>query len=139
MRPGSFVLPALACLVLSAGAPRLAPAQSGPFHWQEIGKTSQGNPVYIDPKTVKREEGIVSAVIRVTFVKPVKTSKGAVTSARASAMFDCAKKLIAAKENTMFIDEASGRIFEHTKNVKPGFGPAIVGSFPDVAMSYLCK
>lgn len=136
MRLGSHALLALALVGIfsgSAGAQKRASTR-----WQEIGKTSQGNPVFIDPASVKKAAGIVTASIRVTFVKPVTTPRGSVTSARAIAMFDCAKKLIASKQNTLFIDESKGQVFQKTVNAEPGYGPAIGGSFADVAMKHFC-
>jgi surface-adhesin protein E len=106
--------------------------------WQEIGKTRTGNPVYVDPKTVKKADGIVSASLRVVYVKPAKTPKGDITVVRSAAMFDCAKNAIAAKETTMYLDEKLGTIFQRSTNVKPGFGPAIEGSFGDVALKHFC-
>jgi hypothetical protein len=108
--------------------------------WQEIGKTSAGNPVYVDPKSVKKgADGIVTATLRVTFVKPVSTPKGPITASRTVAMVDCAKKVVAVKENTYYHDEKSNSVYQHTAPKVPGYGPAIKGTLPDVAMAYLCK
>jgi hypothetical protein len=108
--------------------------------WQEIGKTSAGNPVYVDPKSVKKgADGIVTATLRVTFVKPTNTPKGPITASRTVAMFDCAKKAVAVKENTYYHDEKSNNVYQHSAPKTPGYGPAIKGTLPDVAMTYLCK
>ena len=108
--------------------------------WQEIGKTSAGNPVLIDPKSVKKAaDGIVTATVRVTFVKPVATPKGPITASRTVAMFDCAKQVVAVKENTYYHDEKTNRVYQHTAAGVPGYGPAIKGTLPDVALAYLCK
>jgi hypothetical protein len=108
--------------------------------WQEIGKTSVGNPVYVDPKSVKKTAGgIVTATVRVTFVKPANTPKGPITASRTVAMFDCGKKVVAVKENTYYHDEKAGTVYQHSAAVTPGFGPAIKGTLPDVAMTYLCS
>ena len=106
--------------------------------WQEIGTTSSGNPVFVDPKSVKSENGIVTATVRVQFVEPVATPKGAYTSARTVAMFDCAKRVVAVKENTYYLDEKKNRIGEHKVVGKPGFGTVILGTLPDVALRHLC-
>jgi hypothetical protein len=111
----------------------------GTGRWQQIGSTSQGNPVFIDPKSVKTAHGITSAWIRVTFNKPVKMPKGDVTAARAHAMFDCAKKTLATKENALYLDEKTGALAQRTVNAQPGFGPTIGGSFADVALKYVCR
>ena len=108
--------------------------------WQEIGKTSAGNPVYIDPKSVKKgPDGIITATVRATFVKPVSTPKGPLTASRTVAMFDCAKKTVAVKENTYYHDEKTNNVFQRSAAGKPGFGPASRGTLPDIAMAHLCK
>jgi len=127
----------LAALVLAtAPAPNAAQAP----RWQEIGKTSVGNPVYIDPKSVKKgADGIITATVRATFVKPVATPKGPITASRTVAMFDCAKKTVAVKENTYYHDEKANTVYDKRTVGQPGFGPAIRGSLPDVAMAHVCK
>ena len=108
--------------------------------WQEIGKTGIGNPVLVDPKSVKKDTaGIITATLRVAFVKPVATPNGPITSSRTVAMFDCKKQVVAVKENTYYHDEKSNSIYQHSAAKTPGFGPAIKGTLPDVAMAYLCK
>jgi hypothetical protein len=128
---------ALLIPVVAVGA--LAAPNAWQSKWQEIGKTSAGNPVYLDPKTVKKgTDGIVTATLRVTFVKPVTTGKGPITSSRTVAMFDCAKKAVAVKENTFYHDEAANKVFQKSAPKQPGYGPAIKGTLPDVAMTHLC-
>jgi len=122
-----------------ASAPTMPNAVQAP-RWQEIGKTSAGNPVYIDPKSVKKgADGIITATVRMPFVKPAATSKGPITASRTVAMFDCAKKTVAVKENIYFHDEKANNVFQRSAAGQPGFGPAIRGTLPDVAMAYLCK
>lgn len=107
--------------------------------WQEIGKTSVGNPVYLDTKSVKKgADGIITATVRATFVKPVSTPKGPITSSRTIAMFDCAKKTVAVKENWYYHDEKTNKVYQHSAPGKPGFGTTIKGSLPDVALAHLC-
>ena len=108
--------------------------------WQEIGKTGIGNPVLVDPKSVKKDTtGIITATLRVAFTPPTNTPKGPITASRTVAMFDCAKKVVAVKENTYYHDEKSNSIYQHSAAKTPGYGPAIKGTLPDVAMAYLCK
>ena len=107
--------------------------------WKEIGKTSVGNPVFIDPRSVKKgADGIITASVRATFVKPVATPKGPITASRTVAMFDCAKKVVAVKENIYFHDEKTNSVFQRSAAGQPGFGPAIRGTLPDIAMAHLC-
>ena len=107
--------------------------------WKEIGKTNVGNPVYVDPKTVKKApDGIITATVRTTFTKPVATPKGPIGASRTIAMFDCAKQVVAVKENIYYHDEKAGTIYNRSAPGKPGFGTVIKGSMPDVVMAYLC-
>lgn len=124
----------IASLALAAAAP--VQAQS---RWKEIGKTSSGNSVYIDPRSVKTVNGIINARVRVKFDPPVATPQGAWATSQTAAMFDCAKQTIAAKETIYYADERSNRIVERKVNAKPGFGPALGGSMAKLALDYVCS
>jgi len=115
--------------------PAVAAAQA---RWKEIGKTSSGNSVYVDPRSVKKVNGIVTARVRVKFDPPVKTPQGLWQTSQTLAMFDCAKSSIAAKENVYYVDEKAGKIADRKVNAQPGFGPALNGSMGKVALDYLC-
>jgi hypothetical protein len=129
----------LRLLALATCAALLRPAPlSAQTRWREIGRTSVGNPVYVDPKSVMRANGIVTATLRAEFVKPVRTPRGAITSSRTVAMLDCARRVIAVRENTYYHDERANKIYEHRVVGQPGYGPAIGGSLPDVALRQLC-
>ena len=128
---------AMLAAAIAAAGPRDATAQSP--RWRELGKTSVGNTVFVDQRSVKRDSGIVTATLRVVMTKPVATPKGGITSSRTVAMLDCAKRLVAVKENIYFIDEKTNSIYQQSKVGKPGFGPAIKGTLPDVALNELCK
>jgi hypothetical protein len=126
-------------LVFLASLTLLGANSATQSRWKEIGKTSTGNPVFVDPRSVKKgSDGIVTATFRVAFAKPVATPKGPITASRTTAMFDCEKKLVAVKENTFFHDESANRVFQKSAPGKPGYGPAIKGTLPDVALAYLC-
>jgi hypothetical protein len=117
----------------------LASGTVGAQPLQEIGTTSVGNPVLLEKGSVKRDaQGIVTATVRVRFVKPVKTPQGEWRSSRTIARFDCAKQVVAVKENWYFFDDAGKKEASHKVVGVPGFGPAIKGSLPDVAMKHLC-
>ena len=126
--------PFIVALLLLVPSERAA-AQS---RWKEIGKTSSGNSVYVDPRTVKTVNGIVTARVRVKFTTPVATPQGAWVSSQHIAMFDCAKSTVAAKETIYYADEAGTKIVEKKTIAKPGFGPAIGGSMTKVALDYFC-
>jgi hypothetical protein len=127
--------PLLAVALLAA--PLLTSGAQG--KWKEIGKTSVGNPVYVDPRSVKKVNGIITAKIRVKFVTPVKTPQGTWYTSQHIAMFDCAKSTIAAKESIYYGDAAETHVVDKKTIAQPGFGPAIGGSMTKVALDYICK
>jgi hypothetical protein len=126
---------------LSAGAQ--SPAQGHPqsrpkTHWKVIGTTAAKNIVYIDPASVRKANGIITARLQVRFIEPVKAVTADWRLSRHIAMFNCAKKTIAAKSTTYFSDSAGTKVVE-TKLVSiPGFGPAIGGSMTQIALDYVC-
>lgn len=128
MRPAILVI----AIFVSANS---AAAQS---RWQEIGKTSNGNSVYVDPRTVKKVNGIVTARIRVKFTTPVATPQGSWVTSQHLAMFDCAKSAVAAKETIYYADESGTKVVERKTIAKPGFGPALGGSMAKVALDHFC-
>jgi hypothetical protein len=120
--------------LLCAGA--TASAQG---RWKKIGKTSAGNPVFVDPKTVKTANGITSARVRVKFVKPVSTPEGQWKSSQSAAMFDCAKQKIAVKENVYYADDEGHKVIERNVAKIPGYGPTLDGTMAQIALDYFCK
>ena len=107
--------------------------------WREIGKTSTGNSVFLEGKSVRKApDGIVTASIRVTYSPPVDTPKGKVTSSRVVAMFDCGRQQVATKQSVMYLNEAKGLEYRRRTIAKPGFGPAFSSTFADVALKHLC-
>jgi len=121
-------------LVLSSAT--AAAAQPG---WKEIGKTLTGNSVYVDPRSMRKANGIVSARIRVKFAEPVSTPRGSWKTSQHLALFNCAKSTVAAKQSTYFSDESGTHVVERTTIAQPGFGPALGGSMAKVALDYVCK
>ena len=128
MRPLLFA----ACLI-AALAPT-AQAQK----WKDIGTTSSGNVVSIDPKSVKRSGALVSATVRVVFNPPVKAARGLWASSRITADFDCAKRYLASKGSTYYSDAKGTKVVERSVNRQPGFGPGLGGSLGGIAVDYLC-
>jgi len=105
---------------------------------KEIGKTSTGDPVFIETGSVKKADGIITASIRARFAKPTKASFGDLYASRTIVMFDCTKQVVAVKENWYYFDAAGKKIGNHKVVGKPGYGPVFKGSVPDVAMAHLC-
>ena len=106
--------------------------------WQTIGHTGDGNPVMLDPKSVKRKGTSVDATVRVQFLKPKKMPTGLVTSSRTEMTFDCAKEMVAVKVNTYYFDEKTNKVFQRSVAQTPGFGPVMGGSMTKVAYDHLC-
>lgn len=105
----------------------------------QIGVTSVGNPVLLEPRSVKKgADGIITATVRVKFLKPVKAGATEYRSSRTIAMFDCTTQKVAVKENWYFSDEKGKTVANHKVVGIPGYGSPIKGSLPDVAMAHLC-
>jgi hypothetical protein len=113
-------------------------AQRAP-RWQEIGKTSTGNTVFIDPRSVSRDSvGIITATVRVVYKDTVATPEGAIRGSRSVAMFNCATRQVAVKENIIYHDEARGAVYRRSAPARPGFGPVFTSNFSGVALQHLC-
>ena len=105
---------------------------------KEIGKTTTGDPVFVETKSVKKADGIITASVRAKFAKPTKASFGDLYASRTIVMFDCAKQVVAVKENWYYLDAGSKKVGNHKVVGKPGYGTVFKGSVPDVAMKHLC-
>jgi hypothetical protein len=116
----------------------LSPTAIHAQRWTVIGKTSNGNDVYVDSRSIKHKGALVDATVRLVFATPVKTPKGLWASSRTTATFNCAKNTLAAKENVFYSDVKGARVTERTVNKLPGFGPALKGSLGDVALHWVC-
>ncbi|MCE9602907.1 MAG: hypothetical protein K8S21_11945 [Gemmatimonadetes bacterium] len=116
----------------------LTPLVAGAQRWRPIGKTVTGNEVFIDPSSISKKDSIITATVRVVFKEPTPTPKGPITGSRAIAMFNCARKTVAVKENIIWHDERKGTIFEKRTPRQPGFGPVFTSNFSGVALTYLC-
>lgn len=116
----------------------LTPLVAGAQRWKPIGKTVTGNEVFIDPSSISKKDSIITATVRVVFKEPTPTPKGPITGSRAIAMFNCARKTVAVKENIIWHDERKGTIYEKRTPRQPGFGPVFTSNFSGVALTYLC-
>lgn len=110
----------------------------GAARWQEIGKTSSGNTVFVDARSVKDSLGMKVAVVRTVYSEAVSTPQGPITGSRARAIFDCANQKVAVLESIIFHDERTNRIYRQSAPRQPGFGPALQSTFAHVAMEHLC-
>jgi hypothetical protein len=129
-------------LILACATALLSPGEQARAQgrWKDIGKTSTGNSVYVDPASIKKDNGIITARIRVKFATPVALPNGQQWAvSHHIAMFDCAKSTVAAKETIYYSDAAATKVVQRSTIAKPGFGSAIGGSMTKVALDYLCK
>ena len=115
----------------------LAPAAHAQ-KWKDIGRTSSGNAVSVDERSIKRKGDTVAATVRVVFTEPVKASRGTWKSSKTSATFDCKRRYLAAKENVFYSDEKGTKVVERSVNKLPGYGPGLGGSLGGLAVDYLC-
>ena len=144
MRTGSIALALLAltplALVPRAEARPGAPAAEAPrqSRWREIGRTNIGNPVLLDGRSIERKGTVVTATLRVPFVKAVKSPRGDITSSRTTLRLDCAGRRVAILENVFFHDEQANRVYDRRVIAQPGWAPPLGGSMPEVAMTHLC-
>jgi len=131
--------PLLASIFFLAIAPAPVTAQTA-RRWTEIGKTSAGNLVYVDPKTVKTVNGITTARIRVKFVTPVDVRGGKSYESQHAALFDCAKRTVGVKANIYYGNAAATKVVQRDVAIEaPGFRPAPVGSMGQIGLDYFCK
>ena len=123
---------------LFAFAFAVAPLTAQAQRWKPIGQTVTGSSVFIDPSSISKKDSIITATVRVVFKEPTPTPKGPITGSRAVAMFNCARKTVAVKENIIWHDERKGTIYEKRTPKQPGFGPVFTSNFSGVASAYLC-
>jgi hypothetical protein len=107
--------------------------------WKEIGRTSSGNRVYVDPKSVHANRDLRDATVRVVFTTPVASSDGPLYATRTKGIFNCTTRRLAVKENTFYGNAKETKVVEHKVNKIPGFGWVPEGSMGAVALGYLCK
>lgn len=110
----------------------------GNSRWREIGTTSTGNKVYVDPRSVKDSATFKVAEVRTVYAEPASTPAGPITGSRARAAFDCAQKRVAVIENIIYHDERANRVYRSSKPRIPGFSPALTSTFAHVALEHLC-
>lgn len=121
--------------VALGGAPRAVAAQSR----TEIGTISGGNPVLLETKSVSKAAGIITAAVRVKFVKPTKVPGGFWYSSRTILMLDCKQQLVAVKENWYYANEQGTTVGNHKVVGIPGYATPLPGSMPKVALDHLCR
>lgn len=105
---------------------------------REIGKTAAGNPVLVEPRTVRREQSLVNGVVRVKFAKAVRAPGGDWWSSRTRLVLDCSTRQVKILENWYYGDTTWRRVVSHTQVGQPAFGTVMGGSMTSVAHDALC-
>ncbi len=130
----------LVSLSVAAAIGMLVASKAGAqVKWKEIGKTSSGNRVYVDPRSVHAQKDLVDATVRVVFTTPVESADGPLYTTRTKATFNCTTHRIAVKENTFYGNAKETKVVERKVNKIPGFGWIPDGSLGAVALDYLCR
>lgn len=124
---------ALLCAVLFLNAPT-----AGAQRLREIGRTAAGNPVLVEPRTIKREGSMLSATVRVRFAKAVRAPGGDWWSSRTRLTLDCSRRQVKVLENWYYADTTWRRVASHNAPGIPGFGTVMGGSMTSVAHDALC-
>ena len=73
-------------LVLALLTATSAAHAQGNTRWRDIGKTSSGNTVFVDTRSIKDAIGMKVAVVRTVYAEAVSTPQGPITGSRARAM-----------------------------------------------------
>ncbi len=120
-----FVIPVVIAFV---ALPVVASAQS----WKEIGKTASNSVVLVDTRSIKRTKDSVTVTMRTRFAAP---DGEQITGTRTIATFNCAKGLVAVKENDSYRGD---RVVRRSIPKIPGYGVVFGGSLTGVAFNYLC-
>jgi hypothetical protein len=115
--------------------PGRASAQS---RWKTVGKTTSGNTVSVDSRSIKRHGDVVDAVVRVRFTKAIAMREGSVLLERSNAMFNCKARTTATRDNVLYSDAAGRHVVKRTVNKIPGFGSPFKGTPPDLVLQYVC-
>ena len=105
---------------------------------REIGLTAAGNPVLVEPRTVRRDGAMLHATIRVKFAKAVRVPGGDWWSSRTRLTFDCTKRQVKILENWYYGDTTWTRVASHGQAGQPAFGTVMGGSMTSVGYDSLC-
>jgi uncharacterized protein with NRDE domain len=104
-----------------------------------LGAIAGGNPVTLEPATVKRSEAEVTAVLRTTFTKPAKVPGGEWFGTRTKVVVRCAAGTAAVLENRYYSDAKFTTVANEKIVKQPGFAPPVPGSAQALAFAHFCK
>jgi hypothetical protein len=94
--------------------------------------------VLVEPRSVRREQAIVNAIVRVKFAKAVRAPGGDWWSSRTRLVMDCTSRQVKVIENWYYADTTWRRVATHTQSGQPAFGTVMGGSMTSVAYDWLC-
>ena len=92
----------------------------------------RGGTVLLEPQTVTREAGIITAAVRVQFHTNWYSS-------RTLLMLNCRKQEVAVKENWYYSNAKGTKVAQHKEVGIPGYATPLPGSMPKVALDHLCQ
>jgi hypothetical protein len=116
----------------------ITPLVGGAQALRDIGRTAAGNPVFVEPATVRRTGDSVSAIVRVRFAKAVRARTGEWWSSRTRLTIACAPRQAKILENWYFADTTWRSVADHPTIGAPAFGTILGGSMVAVAHTALC-
>lgn len=116
-----------------------APAQPSASGSQPIGTISGGNPVFLEPKSVKRAGDEITASFRTTFLKPAKVPGGEWYGSRTLVTVRCKAGTAAVKENRYYSDAKLTKVASEKIVGIPGYGAPVPGSVTALALEALCS
>jgi hypothetical protein len=105
---------------------------------REIGRTAANNPVFVESRTVRREQSELHATVRVRFAKAVRAPGGDWWSSRTRLTFNCTNRQVLVRENWYYGDTTWRRIASHAVPGQPAYGTVMGGSMTSVAYDALC-
>jgi hypothetical protein len=105
---------------------------------REIGRTAANNPVFVESRTVRREQSELHAIVRVRFAKAVHAPGGDWWSSRTRLTFNCTNRQVLVRENWYYGDTTWRRIASHAVPGQPAYGSVMGGSMTSVAYDALC-
>jgi hypothetical protein len=105
---------------------------------RELGRTAAGNPVLVEPRSVRREQSLVHATVRVRFAQAVKAQDGEWWSSRTRLTLDCSARRVKVHEHWYYGDTTWRRVVTHKVVGIPAFGTVLGGSMTSVSYDTLC-
>lgn len=127
-------LPTILCALTIAAAAGAQSPSSAP-----IGTIAGGNPVSLEPRSIRRSADSVTATLRTTFLKPAKVPGGEWFGSRTLVTVRCRAGTAAVKENRYYSDAKFTKVASEKIVGIPGYAAPVPGSVQALALKELCK